>query len=232
MLSLWYLPLHHCQFISQPHYFECASIVILAACWKYSSHNMTVIGWKQSMSATIPLRRHGLRLCLTVKWKQRWKSSCVIGVNIAVFISKDSLSTLSVWCALCTNPNSCRRTQLKTPPWKLLSFMLFKFQRTLPKWVGIYKKHCTPGPLTVFFLSFQPYHQVEVPQFSPKSEPSVLRWLHPNCVTSLYRVSKLHPLRRRYDWKLQKTLPSGPWVENIFVKLLWFHVENQLSRWV
>lgn len=56
MLSLWYLPLHHCHFISQPHFFESASIVILARCWKYSSHNVTVIGWKQSSSATIPLR--------------------------------------------------------------------------------------------------------------------------------------------------------------------------------
>lgn len=57
MLSLWYLPLHHCHFISLPHFFESASIVILARCWKYSSHKVIVIGWKQSSSATIPLRR-------------------------------------------------------------------------------------------------------------------------------------------------------------------------------
>ena len=30
----------------------------------------------------------------------------------------------------------------------------------------------------------------------------------------------------------KNTLPSGPWVKNIFGKVLWFHIENQLSRWV
>lgn len=34
MLSLWYLPLHHRLFISQPCCFDCTRIVILAVCWE------------------------------------------------------------------------------------------------------------------------------------------------------------------------------------------------------
>lgn len=52
MLSLWYLPLRHCHFISQAPCFECASIVILAVCWKYSSHNVTFM----VCSSTAPVR--------------------------------------------------------------------------------------------------------------------------------------------------------------------------------
>lgn len=58
MLPLWYLPLHHCHFISQSHYSKCASIVILAVCWKCSSHNLTVIGWKQSHYSPALLMAH------------------------------------------------------------------------------------------------------------------------------------------------------------------------------
>lgn len=49
MLSLWYLPHHHHLFISQPHCYECVSIVILAVHWNYSSHHVTVPGenWAQ-----------------------------------------------------------------------------------------------------------------------------------------------------------------------------------------
>lgn len=135
-------------------------------------------------------------------------------------------------CLMCSlhKPQKLLSDTVKTP--KLLSFMLFKFLRILPKWVGIYKKHCTPGTLTVFFLSFQPYHQVEVPQFSSKSEPSVFRWLHPTCVTSPPPSEQTHSTEEEIWLKASEDAAKWTLVENIFVKLLWFHVENQLSRWV